>query len=104
MKYVILESEEGMRFPIIFPEQLVHANVATLIAALIDRRIEVETSPISAGSFSSGVDFSCHGGSDTLKISQSPYDEAIIGLGESAALIPLGMLSLIWAKAKAHRT
>ncbi len=103
MKYIILETAEGMRFPVIFPEILVHADVALFMSELTDATIKRKARPVSAGHIALGTDFTCSGGSDTLDMKARPQDEAIIGVGEQAWAFPDAMLIALWAKAKLHK-
>ena len=103
MKYVILETSEDMRLPIIFPEHLIHADMALLMSALVEETIKQQATPVSAGHIALGTDFTCSGGSDTLKMHSRPQDEAIIGVGEQAWAFPDAMLISLWERAKAHK-
>lgn len=103
MKYIILETTVGQRFPIIFPDLLIHADVALFMAELTDATIKHKTTPVSAGTIALGTDFTCSGGSDTLSMKARPQDEAIIGVGEQAWAFPDAMLISLWDRAKAHK-
>lgn len=103
MKYIILQTEEGMRFPIIFPDMLIHAEVALFMAELTDATTKQKAVPVSAGMIALGTDFTCSGGSDTLSMQSRPQDEAIIGVGEQAWAFPDPMLITLWERAKAHK-
>jgi hypothetical protein len=103
MKYIILETTEGMRFSVIFPEILVHADVALFMTELTDATIKRKAVPVSAGHIALGTDFTCSGGSDTLNMQSRPQDEAIVGIGEQAWAFPDAMLISLWAKAKLHK-
>lgn len=103
MKYIILETTEGMRMPIIFPEHLIHADVALLMSRLIEVTIQQGAHPVSAGQIALGTDFTCSGGSDTLEMQSRPQDEAIIGVGEQAWAFPDVMMASLWERAKAHK-
>lgn len=103
MKYIILETAEGMRFPVIFPDMLIHAEVALFMAELTDATTKQKATPVSAGTIALGTDFTCSGGSDTLSMQSRPQDEAIIGVGEQAWAFPDAMLVTLWNRAKAHK-
>lgn len=60
------------RFPVIFPEFLIHVEVATVIQAIDD-----SFTPVSAGSINS-TDMEVHGGSDTLNLISNPEDSKTI--------------------------
>lgn len=103
MKYIIIESEGGPRFPIAFPDMLIHADVAAVMCRLVEITINLPAHVVSAGSIAFGTDFTCSGGSDTLSLQSRPQDEAIIGVGEQAWAFPDAMLISLWGKAKKHK-
>lgn len=103
MKYIILETTEGFRLPFVFPDCLIHADMALFMAELVDATIKQKAHPVSAGTIALGTDFTCSGGSDTLAMKSRPQDEAIIGVGEQAWTFPDDMLVSLWEKAKAHK-
>lgn len=80
MKYIVLEVTHGgstRELPVIFPELLVHANVAKALATM--RGLE-NAKPISAG-FLSSMDVSpaCHGASESLELkSRGKVDDNLI--------------------------
>lgn len=124
MKYIILAMPDGRRAPVIFPDWLIHADVAGAIQQAVlaissdDRRFHERqlkarleaavhgiegAMPVSAGRIALGTDFTCSGGSDTLSLQSRPQDEAIIGVGEQAWAFPDAMLVSLWDKAKKHK-
>lgn len=104
MKYVVLETEDGRRLPIIFPDVLVHAHVAGAIQQAIlamgsqdkqfherqlQGRLEAAVhglegaKPVSAG-FVAVHDAVVHGRSESLgDLASNPADRARIVLGDS---------------------
>jgi hypothetical protein len=94
VKYIVLQvktvNDNGefiRELPFIFPNELVHADVATDLAAAIrsthidERRPgAVLTSVVSAGFISSlSIEGGCHGASETLKIaSRGKQDDDLI--------------------------
>lgn len=118
MKYIILEMEDGRRLPIIFPDCLIHADIAGAIqmavdvmdpkkdlrakqcASMLERASAV---PVSAGFIALGTDFVCSGSSETLELASRPQDEALIGIGEQAWAFPDAQITELWDKAKAHK-
>ena len=103
MKYIILEAANGMPLPIIFPDQLIHAEVAVFMAELTEATIGQIAKPVSAGHIAMGTDFTCGGGSDTLAMKSRPQDEAIIGIGVQAWALPAAMVVSLWERAKQQR-
>lgn len=86
MKYVVLEvtSKEVTReIPIIFPESLVHLEVATVVAVLLNDNGKKDVRPVSAG-FISCIDFkdiNCHGESTSLGLkSRRDEDNRLISM------------------------
>ena len=60
------------RFPIIFPDFLLHSEVATVTKCL-----KPEYAPVSAGSINS-IDFEVYGDSSTLALTSDPEDSKVI--------------------------
>lgn len=86
MKYIVLRkttkvgnSEMTREFPIIFPDALIHADVAKWLA-LCDGMQGAK--PVAAGFLSSmevGAENACHGKSDTLKLaSRGKQDDTLM--------------------------
>lgn len=81
MKYVMFEVSRGgltRKVPVIFPDSLVHREVAGKLMSLL--RDEFESVKVaSAGSINS-FDFggTTHGGSETLKVASDPNDATLI--------------------------
>lgn len=84
MKYIVfsVELDEGhtKEIPIIFPNDLVHEDVAKSFKRVLFRNFEdQEISVISAGFINVGLVLSCHGRSETLGIaSRGAADETLI--------------------------
>lgn len=78
MKYIVLATTNNgltREFPIIFPNELVHSMVAEQLLPLVKG-----AAAVSAGEISSmGIESTCHGGSDTLKLkSRGKLDDLLI--------------------------
>ncbi len=74
-KYIMLELDSGSfkrRVPIIFPDLLVHADVA---AVLQQTPGMADAKPVSAGSVELMVT-ACHGKSTTLNVASNEEDDA----------------------------
>lgn len=70
-KYVIVESDTGIECPILFPNYLIHADVAF--------RFNRAQRVVSAGFFSLGDGKAhCWGKSESLKVESRPEDAAIL--------------------------
>lgn len=77
MKYIMMKSQIGgitRKIPIIFPDILVHQDVAEAIRRLPQMRM---SEPDSAG-FIQMHNISCHGESETLHITAKDEDSDII--------------------------
>ena len=72
MKYIMLEIPYtgGIRqkIPIIFPDQLVHEDVAEHMKLMIFRSMAKIAGPVSAGFIDLGSEIACHGDSETLRL------------------------------------
>lgn len=95
MKYVVLyvldhdkEHRElsAREIPIIFPNELVHADVYHTVADMLMKQAEKGTfravTSVSAGDVNSmdlGKKGLCHGQSETLKLKRGVVDDALIG-------------------------
>ena len=76
-KYIMLELDSGSlkrRVPIIFPDILVHADVAAAVQSL---PMMGEAKPIAAGSIDL-MAAACHGRSSTLNVSAGETDAELI--------------------------
>lgn len=93
MKYVMLETADGQKLPIIFPESLVHADVADVVGRLVDRTLTKQLGkrralPKSAG-FIAIHDCDVSGASESLGGVASHYlDAARIMAGASVTHMP----------------
>ncbi|EAU0298116.1 hypothetical protein A6858_25205 [Salmonella enterica] len=82
MKYIILRLNGKIprEVPVIFPDLLVHADVARTMTAMIKEDSSnthiTDVRVVSAGFCNTAVE--CHGKSDTLDITSRDIDDAII--------------------------
>lgn len=83
MKYIILRLEGKIprEVPVIFPNLLVHADVASAITNMIQADTDTSTSitgirVVSAGFCDTAV--GCHGRSESLNITSRDIDDAVI--------------------------
>ncbi|ECG8630030.1 hypothetical protein CJG84_04740 [Salmonella enterica] len=83
MKYIILRMEGKIprEVPVIFPNLLVHADVASAITTMIQADTDTSTSitgirVVSAGFCDTAV--GCHGRSESLNITSRDIDDAVI--------------------------
>lgn len=82
MKYIVITCEDKkkdsvMRFPIIFPNSLVHEHVSRVMCLLLSLMfLRHEVKATSAGEINS-MDFSgmCHGKSDTLQLKSNSVED-----------------------------
>ena len=86
MKYIVVSVRRGtsiMEFPIIFPEVLVHADMAVSLSPMFLRMFPDadEIKPISVGDFSSyGMMIQPSGESETLKLKSRREDRELIAM------------------------
>lgn len=102
MKYIILSSREGMKLPFIFPNQMIHRDMAAVMMAMTHRNMNTKTYPLSAGFVEIGLDTTVHGRSETLGLDSRVNDAAYLALGEAASMMPESMIQDILKKAKAR--
>ena len=80
MKYVCFKDGEGREFIVTFPEQFVHLDVSNSIVRMrkdFERSMaRYDLHPVSAGFVTR--DGSCHGKSESLRLSSRPEDTAIL--------------------------
>lgn len=104
MKYIMLETEEGMKLPIIFPDILTHCFVAGAMQLVIDtldpkkdlrpRQLDDmlkrgSAKPVSAGFINIGVDVEVHGESESLGgLKSVEADAARIVMGDAIQFMP----------------
>jgi hypothetical protein len=105
MKYVMLETADGQKLPIIFPESLNHIDVADVVGRLVDRSLKLtgkrRTLPCSAG-FVGLQNVTVTGESDSLGgMKSTPLDAARIMAGNAVAFMPDTMLAPVASKLQA---
>ncbi len=84
MKYIMIEVDAGGTksiSPVIFPEWMVHSEVATAML----RALKVPSRIVSAGFCAPEDNFwTCWGKSESLKLDTHPDDSIIINMGDAA--------------------
>jgi hypothetical protein len=103
MKYIMLEDTEGRKIPIIFPEHLVHDDMAKVVGSLLARSQKALTMPIGAGFIHLGTDISVSGESETLSLQSREIDAAYIIAGEAGQYMPELMMSGLVERIKARQ-
>lgn len=84
LKYVVMKTDEGREFPVIFGELVSHKGMAEHVAHLYSREQDKlglygEAKPISAGFLHHDGDYACFGKSESLKMeSRGPVDDEAI--------------------------
>lgn len=83
MKYIVMKINNGgiaREWPIVFPDMMVHKQVAETIQWHLMRHHNMECRVVSAGSFSCfGDEVRCFGESETLSLeSRGEVDESLI--------------------------
>ena len=103
MKYVMLETSEGEKIPVIFAESLVHANVADVIKRVIhyERRGGLEINVASAGFVGFHDTPTVAGESESLGGKRAnPLDGFRMQAGTSVSHMPDAMLEPLERKAR----
>lgn len=85
MKYIVMKVQVKEDFiieiPFVFPEIIVHANIADFCKVLLEKHFPAAESiqPISAG-FCSSMAFEddCYGESETLKLKSRPQEDSAL--------------------------
>lgn len=99
MKYVMFETENGQKLPVLFPEALTHSLMAMCIAAGIEVCINSKAKPVSAGFVNLGIDTKVHGKSESMgNLESHPSDAAYIVVGDSIAFMPDAMASMMFER------
>lgn len=99
MKYIMLETDEGAKLPILFPDALVHADIADLIQRLIMIRMDaIGVTVASAGFVELGALPAVAGESESLKKVSNPMDALRIWAGTSVQYMPDDLLTAMAAK------
>lgn len=88
MKYIMFETAEGGKFPVIFPDQIAHVFMNAAVRAITGIRLETPWEPVSAGSISIG-NCDVHGESESLGgLAHNEADAARVIIGDSVAFMP----------------
>lgn len=85
MKYIMFETTEGGKFPVIFPDHVPHIMMAAALRAIDEK---TGPRPVSAGFISIG-NCDVHGESESLGgLQHNESDAARIIIGDSVAFMP----------------
>lgn len=95
MKYVMLQSEDGRRVPVVFPNHLTHLVVAYAIAATSVSK----TRAVSAG-FVDISTLGCSGKSESLGLQHDPDDPLYIWGGDAVAYMEPDFIRPLFEKWK----
>lgn len=88
MKYIMFESPEGGKFPVIFPDQTAHVFMNAAVRAITGIGLETPWEPVSAGFINIG-NCDVHGESESLGgLAHNEADAARIIIGDSVAFMP----------------
>lgn len=117
MKYIMLETDEGLKLPIIFPDILTHCFVAGAMQLVVDtldpkkdlrpRQLDDllkrgTAKPISAGFINLGAGMTTHGESESLGgVKSKPSDAGRILMGDAVQFMPDAMVEQIMEKLNA---
>lgn len=119
MKYIMLETAEGMKLPIIFPDILTHCFVAGAMQLAVDcldpkkdlrpRQLDSlleggSAKPVSAGFINIGVDVEVHGESESLGgLKHNPADAGRVVMGDAIQFMPDAMIPALMEKLRAEK-
>lgn len=88
MKYIMMETAEGAKMPILFPEALTHIHMAAMMQAMMAQVLKTEAQIVSAGFVALGKGVVVHGESESLGgLPCNPADAARIVIGEAASFM-----------------
>jgi len=76
MKYIVLKADDIL-IPVIFPNFMVHSEVARWVGAMLNRVHSMPNEPVSAGE-THFTNVKCVGKSITMGLEASPRDAAMI--------------------------
>lgn len=103
MKYVMFETENGRKFAVMFPDHMVHAQVAQMVGILSLRAHKEMATPVTAGFVNPGDELSVAGESESLKLKSDPVDAIRIMIGESVSSMPDSILAPLWKQVEDAR-
>jgi hypothetical protein len=103
MKYIMLEDTNGRKIPIIFPDHLVHADMAKAVGSVLARSQKALTMPVGAGFINLGTDISVSGESETLSLQSREIDAAYIIAGEAGQYMAEPMMAGLMERIKARK-
>jgi hypothetical protein len=81
MKYIMLDisKEDGLKkIPIIFPDDLVHLDVARALIPAVRHTFHDKTVKVSSAGIVLELEGHCFGESETLKVKSDPHDTLIL--------------------------
>lgn len=91
MKYIMMETSKGAKFPVLFPDVINHDDMAMAMGRLIARAMNAGSAAVSAG-FVRVDELHVSGRSESLNIDCNPVDAVRIYVGDPVAYMPDGML------------
>ena len=77
MKYIMLKLSDERLVPVIFPNSLIHSEMANAVQSMLLQVHELTCEPVSAGDIQFS-DVFCSGKSSTLKLDSRPSDAELI--------------------------
>lgn len=93
MKYVMLETPDGGKLPVIFPETLTHKYVALVMCRSADIELKMRGTKVVSAGFVGFGETAVAGESESLGGLQSnPLDAVRIRVGQSVSHVPDAML------------
>lgn len=111
MKYIVLETLDGLKLPILFPDILTHSIVAGAMQLAVDTLDKAKdlraqqcvgllergsAQPVSAGFVSIGTDVSVDGESESLGgVKHNPADAGRIMFGDTVGFSPDSFVEML---------
>lgn len=90
MKYIMFENELGHKIPVIFPDKIVHADMAKSIAYMMVMQNDEFVKPVSSGLVS--IKAKVSGKSKTLNLESNDDDSMYITFNDSIGSLPLDIM------------
>lgn len=100
MKYIMMETAEGKKIPILFPDCIVHSEMEKAATFAIHRSLKQYSQAVSAGFVGIDGEFTTSGESESIGIKSKKVDAAYIAFGDAASLMPEAIVADLAVKAK----
>lgn len=103
MKYIMMQTKDGAKLPVLFSETITHVFMAAAVQAVIKETMKTEAVVASAGFVALGLGAEVSGESESLGgIKSVPADAARIMVGDSLAFMPDELAMTMLKRLRAH--